>query len=267
MNAQAGNAGAKSFWTLGDYAGFAEITRPVSLTVLDAVQPLAGREVLDLACGSGNFAVPAAAAGAQVTAIDITPELLELGRAAAAQAGVEVDFRHGDVEALELAHNSFDSVVSVLGIVAAADHERAAAELLRVCRPGGSFALTAWTSAGLVGEMFALIARIAAPVGRRQRPVDWGEEADVRRIFASVEQWQFSRPSVIFRGESAEDFAQQMERCIPPLVMAKAMLGAQGRFAELHDELVALLERHGEQTDDGFTAAAEYLMAVGQAPA
>lgn len=252
-----------SFWTVGDYAGFAEMTRPASLMMLDAMAPQPGERVLDLACGAGNFAVPAAERGAVVTALDITPELLELACADAERAGVEIDFREGDVQSLPFPDDSFDHVASVLGIVAADNTELAVGEMLRVCRPGGTVAISAWTADGMIGQMFDLVAMamIGSP---RVRAIDWGAEDHVRRVFGEGISWNFSKPLVEFRGDSPEDLTERMVSCIPPLVMATRALGQRGGVEQFHADLQELFTRYGHATDDGFVSGGEHLLSCGK---
>ncbi len=146
----------RAMWALGNYSAVAtELIADLGPVLVEAVQIKSGDRVLDVAAGSGNVAIPAAAAGATVVASDLTPELLEVGRRLAAEAGVELSWEVGDAEALPYADGEFDAVLSCVGVMFAPHHQAAAEELVRVCRPGGTIGLIAWTPAGFIGQMFA----------------------------------------------------------------------------------------------------------------
>ena len=140
--------------------------------------------VLDVACGNGNATIPAAKTGATTTGLDLTPELLEAGREAAAEAGVEIDWVEGDAQDMPFDDASFDVVTSVFGCMFAPDQRRAAAEIARVLRPGGRMVVCAWTPEGNMGKMFMTVAahRPPPPEGF-QPPVLWGNEEHVRELF------------------------------------------------------------------------------------
>jgi SAM-dependent methyltransferase len=170
----------KATWMAGDFgliargyeAGAAEFVGRLGLTP--------GTRVLDVACGTGNLALPAARAGAAVTGVDIATNLLEQARGRAAAEGLPARFDEGDAEGLPYPDASFDAVISMFGVMFAPRPERAAAELLRVCRPGGRIALANWTPGGFVGRMFKVIAGHVPPPAGVPSPVLWGDEAKVR---------------------------------------------------------------------------------------
>ena len=171
-------------WALGDYASIAAKVIPdLGQVLIDAVGVRPGDNVLDVACGPGNAAIPAAKLGAHVTACDLTPELLAEARAAADDAGVEITCREGDAEALPFADASFDVVVSSVGVMFAPDHERAAGELLRVCKPSGRIGLANWTPKGFVGEMLSVMKPFAPPPPPGSQPPPlWGDTDHVRAL-------------------------------------------------------------------------------------
>jgi len=172
-------------WMAGD---FGVIARYAEAAEEDFVRRLAlssGVRVLDVACGTGNTAIPAAKAGANVTGVDIAPNLLEQARQRAHDAGVSADFREGDAEHLDFPDNSFDVIISVFGAMFAPRPERVAAELLRVCRSGGTIAMGNWTPTGFVGKMFALSAKHAPPPPGVPPPSLWGDEPTVRQRFGA----------------------------------------------------------------------------------
>ena len=144
-----------------------------------------GTTVLDVAAGSGNASLPAAEAGGVVTATDLTPELLEIGRRRAEQQGLHLTWEQADAEHLGCPADSFDVVLSCVGVMFAPFHQPVADELVRVTRPGGRIALANWTPAGFIGQLFAALKPYAAapPPGASPGPL-WGDEAHVRELFA-----------------------------------------------------------------------------------
>ncbi|GAA0742209.1 class I SAM-dependent methyltransferase [Dactylosporangium roseum] len=172
----------RAMWALGDYPAVAtEIIPELGTTLVKACGVGAGQRVLDVAAGSGNAAVPAALAGARVTASDLTPELLAAGRAA---APVPLEWVEGDAEALPFPDASYDVVMSCVGVMFAPRHRATADELVRVCRPGGTIGLINWTPSGFVGRMLAAMKPYAPPPPPgAQPPPLWGDEAHVRSLF------------------------------------------------------------------------------------
>lgn len=174
----------RALWALGSYSSVAEQVIPeLGAVLVDAVAPAPGDRLLDVATGSGNAALPAARAGATVVASDLTPELFDAGRSAAEAAGVDVTWEQGDAEALPYEDQSFDVVISCVGVMFAPHHERSASELLRVCRSGGRLGLLNWTPGGFIGRMFAAMKPYApAPPPGAQPPPLWGDEQHVRGL-------------------------------------------------------------------------------------
>lgn len=174
----------RAMWALGDYPAVAtDIIPELGPVVVAATGIGFGDDVLDVAAGSGNAAVPAALAGARVVASDLTPELFPAGREYAARSGVSVAWEEGDAEALPYAGNTFDAVISTVGVMFAPHHQAAADELIRVCRPGGRIGLIAWTPGGFIGEMFRTMKPYAAPAPAGALPPPlWGDEDHVRSL-------------------------------------------------------------------------------------
>src|SRR5688500_9762655 len=168
----------RATWAAGDYAAVAEqIDEVPPRDLLERVAIRPGEEVLDVATGTGNVALPAAAAGAQVIGLDITPELFDTARLRAAKKGVNVVWLEGDAEALPFDDESFDAVLSVFGVQFAPRHEVVAEELARVTRPGGRIGLVNWTPSGLIGELFKIMGRyLPAPPDYASPPPRWGDE-------------------------------------------------------------------------------------------
>ncbi len=260
--------GQKAMWTAGDYGEVAQRIVPVGEYVAERAGAAAGIELLDVATGTGNVSVPAAQAGAKVTGLDLTPKLLQEQRARAAAAGVEVELVEGDAEELPFADSSFDRVTSCFGVMFAPRQAVAAAELLRVARPGGRIVVAAWTPNGMVGRMFRASAPYMPPPPEGfVPPVMWGEEQHVRGLFEDSEvELAFELRTITFEGDSVEAWVEKDERILGPSVMAKAALEQQGRYDELRRDVSNLYEEFNEADDGSFRAPAEYLITVAQLP-
>ncbi|WP_193043605.1 class I SAM-dependent methyltransferase [Mycolicibacterium baixiangningiae] len=175
----------RAMWASGDYPKLAaDLVAPLGPVLVDALGIGTGDRVLDVAAGTGNAAIPAARTGAAVTASDLTPELLEHGRAVAEKEGVELEWREADAHSLPFGDNDFDAVMSCIGVMFAPYHQRAADELLRVCRPGGTIGLINWTPEGHIGRLFATMKPYMPPPPQGASPPPlWGREEHVRDLF------------------------------------------------------------------------------------
>ncbi len=178
----------RAMWASGDYPALAhDLIWSLGPRLVEAVAVQPGERVLDVAAGSGNAAIPAALRGADVVASDLTPELFGAGERRAREAGVELQWRPADAEALPFDDDSFDVTVSCLGVMFAPHHERSAAEVLRVTRPGGRIGLLSWTPQGFIGRMFATMKPFNAPLPLGARPAPlWGDESHVRALFGDA---------------------------------------------------------------------------------
>ncbi len=256
--------GQRKMWSLGDYPDIARMIEEVAETVVERVGAGPGENLLDVATGSGNVALAAAKAGASVTGLDLTPELLQAARTRAQDAGVEVRFIEGDAEELPFESGSFDRVTSCFGVMFAPRHERAAQELARVARPGATIVFTAWTPEGLNGRLFEMVASYMPPPPPELDPPDmWGNEDHVRSLFEDAgAKLTFERRTVLFRHDSPESWLEYNERVLGPTIMARAVLEPQGRWDELKGEVLALYRDSNEATDGSFSAPAEYLLTL-----
>ena len=261
--------GQKMMWASGNYPEVARRIEGVAQVLVERVGAAPGLEMLDVATGSGNVAIAAAGAGAKVTGLDLTPELLDAARRRAADAKLGVRFIEGDAEELPFEKDSFDRVTSCFGVIFAPRHERAAGELTRVARPGATIAVTAWTPQGLVGRTFKTVSRhMPAPPPGLEPPVMWGEEDHVRSLFAdSGAELSFERRTVSFSHDSPESWVEHDERILGPAIMAKAALEPQGRYDELREDMMRLYRESNEADDGSFRARAEYLLTVARMPA
>jgi SAM-dependent methyltransferase len=189
----------KSAWMAGDFGQVAQYAAKSAAEFVDRIGVKPGSRILDVACGTGNTAVPAARAGGVVTGVDIATNLLEQARKRAAAENLKIQFDEGDAEQLPYGNGEFDIVISMFGAMFAPRPERVAAELLRVCRSGGSIAMANWTPDGFVGKSFQLTAKFAPPPPGIPPPVLWGDEATVRQRFANgVSKLTLTRQRVNF---------------------------------------------------------------------
>src|SRR3954464_11244406 len=174
---------AHKTWAAGDFANIADLIWPVGARLVEDIGVEPGMRGVDLACGSGNAAIPAAVAGGKTTGLDITPELFDAGRRRASDAGVEIEWVQGDCEDLPFEDDSFDRVLSTFGIMFAPRHGVAAAEAARVLVPGGVLGFCNWSPTGMIGEMFKLIGSyMPPPPSFASPPPLWGTEAHVREL-------------------------------------------------------------------------------------
>ena len=256
---------ARAMWAMGDYPSIVHRIAGAGTAAVEAAQVSEGDTVLDLACGSGNATIPAAKAGAETTGLDLTPELLEAGRANAADAGVEIDWVEGDAEQLPFENASFDAVLSVFGCMFAPDHAKTASEIARVLEPGGRIAICAWTPEGNVGRFFMTVAKhMPPPPEGFQPPILWGTEDHARELFGGTGvDLEFERTSVEFVAPSMQDFYDEYERALPPIVAAKALLEPQGKWDPLRDEVVELYESMNVADDGSYRQPAEFLLIKG----
>lgn len=246
-------AGIRATWLAGD---FGAIARYESATGDDLVRHLgtgAGERVLDVACGAGNVALAAARAGATVTGLDFAPYLLAQARTRAASEGLAIRFDEGDAEALPYADGAFDLVTSAFGVMFAPRPELAAAELLRVCRPGGRIALLNWTPRSFVGQLFLLVCRYAPLPPQIAPPVLWGVEERVRGYLGGgIAGWQVTPrvcPLVFPFGPVAT--AELYRAKIGAIQRAYAGLDLDGQAA-LRRDLVAFFAENN-RAGDGMT--------------
>jgi SAM-dependent methyltransferase len=251
-------------WASGDYPQIAELVTDVGERVVERAAIDAGAEVLDVAAGSGNAAIPAARSGARVIASDLTPELFDAGRRRAADAGVEIEWVAADAEDLPFGDARFDHVVSSLGVQFAPRHEVVAAELVRVCRPGGTITLGNWAADGYIGRFWtAMGPYLPAPPEYASPPPGWGRVDHVERLFADHPvDLRFERETMHFEAESPQAFIDLFADSYGPLLQARQALIADGRWPALREELVALSIESNVAADGGFRAPSDYLVIV-----
>ena len=258
-------AAARTMWARGDYHRFAtQLCWELGPVVVDAAGIGPGMRVLDVAAGTGNVAVRAAEAGAEVVASDLTPENLAAGRAAAETAGVDLAWVEADAEALPFPDDAFDVVTSSLGAMFAPDHRAVARELLRVCRPGGTIALASFTPEGAAGDFFATLGRHAPPPPG-EPPLLWGTPEHVRELLGAAASLTCERRTYVERlpGGPA-DYAAFFRATFGPLIaLRESLAGDPSRLAALDRDLDAYAERANAGPPGGPVACPyEYLLAV-----
>ncbi|MEV3904006.1 class I SAM-dependent methyltransferase [Mycobacterium sp. NPDC050551] len=257
----------RALWASGDYpAVAAELIPSLGPALVRACAVRPGERVLDVAAGSGNAAIPAAAAGATVTAGDLAPELFDAGRRIAAERGVELEWVEADAEALPFADGAFDVVMSCVGAMFAPHHETTAGELVRVLRPGGRIGMINWTPSGFVGQLFATMKPYAAPPppGAGSPPM-WGDEAHVRNLFGDrVTGWTFERATVVLdHCTSPAQFREYWKRHYGPTIATYAYnAGAPDRVDALDRDFLRFLVGANRGDGDRAVWEAEYLIAT-----
>jgi SAM-dependent methyltransferase len=255
----------RGVWAAGDYAAVARhIDEAPPLDLLSRVDVRPGHDVLDVATGTGNVALKAAAAGATVSGLDLTPELFETARTRAQQLRVAVDWVEGDAEQLPFAGASFDRVLSAFGVQFAPRHEVVADELVRVLRPGGVIGVVNWTPSGVIGRVLRIIgAYLPPPPAYASSPALWGDEDHVRGLLdGSGLTVAFHRGHNPWRFPSAAAWIEFMETSYGPMLKAREKLSADGSWADCRDELSELATRENRATDGTLLLPAEYLVAV-----
>jgi SAM-dependent methyltransferase len=253
-----------AMWALGDYHAVAtEVIADLGPTLVRAAGIGPGQHVLDVAAGAGNVAIPAAAAGAHVVATDLTPELVDQGVADSATGEVAIDWRVADAEHLPFDDDAFDVVTSCVGVMFAPHHQQAADELVRVCRPGGTVALIAWTPGGFIGQMFAAMKPfVPAPPPGAQPPPLWGDVEHVRALLGDRVSDLTAHQQVLRVDRLAEPtaFREYFKTNYGPTIAAyRGLADDPARTAELDQVLVDLAERF--RSPDG-SVEWEYLLVI-----
>jgi ubiquinone/menaquinone biosynthesis C-methylase UbiE len=252
----------QAMWASGDFAVIGATLQIVGELLTEAADVRATHRVLDVAAGNGNATLAAARRFANVTSTDYVPALLERGRRRAdAEGFANITFEVADAEALPYADATFDVVLSTFGVMFAPDHQRAAAELMRVCKPGGRIGLANWTPTGFLGDLFRLIPRYVPPTPGVQSPVLWGTDAHVRDLFPEAAAIEHTTRMFAFRYRSPEHWVEVFRTFYGPTHMAFLALDADGQAA-LEAGLIALLRDADRGDGPGLVIDAEYLETV-----
>lgn len=249
-------------WATGDYAMIGTQILIVSELLIEAVDPRSSERILDVATGTGNAALAAARRNCDAVGVDYVPALLERGRRRADAEGLTVDFRVGDAEALPFPDASFDVVVSVFGAMFAPDQRRTAAELLRVCRPGGRIGLVSHTPEGFIGQLFRTNARHVPPPVGLDPPVLWGTEGRIHELFGDgIRSLRAERQAYTFRYRSPRAYLDYWRTYYGPTIKAFEALDPPGQAA-LDADVLDLVGRFNRADDGTMVVPSEYLEVV-----
>lgn len=249
-------------WSAGDYAVVGTTLQVVGENLCEALDLRAGERVLDVAAGNGNATLAAARRWCDVVSTDYVPALLERGRARANAEGLPLTFEHADAENLPYASHSFNVAMSTFGVMFTPDQDKAAAEMMRVCKPGGRIGLANWTPASLVGELFKIIGRYLPPAAGIKSPALWGTEDRLHELFAErLDHISIERKHFIFRYRNAAHWLDVFRTFYGPMHKAFGALDIEHR-ASLAEDLTALAERFNRATDGTLVAPSEYLEVV-----
>lgn len=249
-------------WSAGDYAVVGTTLQIVGESLCEALDLRAGERVLDVAAGNGNATLAAARRWCDVVSTDYVPTLLERGRARASAEGLHVQFEHADAENLPYTDHSFDVVMSTFGVMFTPDQNKAAAELMRACKPGGRIGLANWTPTSFIGELFKLIGKYLPPAAGVKSPALWGTEARLRELFGDrLDSIAIERRDFVFRYHSAAHWLEVFRTFYGPMHKAFAALDTTKQEA-LAADLIALAEKFNRATDGTLVAPSEYVEVV-----
>jgi SAM-dependent methyltransferase len=259
---------ARTTWATGDYDAMMrqEQLYEVGARLVHHAGIRRGEVVLDVACGTGNAAIPAAATGAEVTGVDLTPRMLEGAQRRAADAGVDADWIEGDAEDLPFEDGHFDVVLSAFGCMFAPRHDVVADELARVLRPGGRLAVCSWTPEGAIGDFFRTVGAHLPPMPDIVDPPPLcGDEQHVRELFDGTGiELEFVRESWDIGHDSAASAVECYTTAFGPVVEARRLAEAEGRWPQLRKDMLALFDRLDGSGKKRVVFPAEYLVAIGR---
>ncbi len=247
-------------WASGDYAVIGTTLQIVGEQLCETIGLRPGSQVLDVAAGNGNATLAAARRFCSVTSTDYVPALLERGRERAAAERQSIRFQVEDAEKLSFRDASFDVVLSTFGVMFVADHARAAREMLRVCRPGGTIAMANWTPEGFIGQLFRIIGRHVPPPPGAKSPALWGTEAALREMFGPAADTITLHPrSFTFRYRSADHFLETFRTWYGPTHKAFAAAADPDALAA---DIKALIDSMNTASDGTMAVPAAYVDAV-----
>jgi ubiquinone/menaquinone biosynthesis C-methylase UbiE len=252
----------QSAWSSGDYAVVGTTLQIVGEELCEALDLRAGQSVLDVAAGNGNASLAAARRWCDVTSTDYVPALLDRGKARAAADGLKIEFEVADAEALPFHDNTFDAVVSTYGVMFTPNQEKAAAEMLRVCKRRGKIGLANWTPAGFVGQMFKTFGKYLPPQFGLKSPALWGMRERLKTLFADGAASIRAKPrDFVFRYRSSEHFIDVFERYYGPMLKAFEAID-EVKQKGLKSDLHALIARMNKSNDSTMVVPSEYLEVV-----
>jgi ubiquinone/menaquinone biosynthesis C-methylase UbiE len=249
-------------WSSGNYAIVGATLQIVGEELCEALDLKAGSKVLDVAAGNGMASLAAARRWCDVTSTDYVPALLERGQARAAAEGWPIEFREADAENLPFDDNSFDTVLSTFGVMFTPNQDRAAAELMRVCKPKGQIGLANWTPEGFIGQVFKTLGKYLPPPAGTKSPALWGTSARLTEMFdADARSIRAESRLFKFRYRSPAHFLDVFKTYYGPVLKAFAAL-EPAKQEELHNDLHALIVRMNRSGDSTMVVPSEYLEVV-----
>jgi SAM-dependent methyltransferase len=232
----------QTVWSAGDYAVIGTRLQIVGETLCEAADLRAGQSVIDVAAGNGNATLAAARRGCDVVSTDYVPELLERGRARAVADGLDARFERADAENLPYPDDTFDVALSTFGVMFCPDQAKAAAELARVCKPGGRIGLANWTPDSFIGEMFRVVGRYVPPPAGLKSPLLWGTTERLRELFPG-HRLEAATRHYNFRYRSPQHWLETFRSYYGPTLKAFAAIDEAARHG-LREELEALARKH-----------------------
>jgi ubiquinone/menaquinone biosynthesis C-methylase UbiE len=248
-------------WATGNYGVVGTTLQIVGESLCEAIDLHSGSRVLDVAAGNGNATLAAAHRWCEVTSTDYVPALLEAGRKRAEAEGLTITFQEADAENLPFPDNSFDAVLSTFGVMFTPDQQKAAAELVRVCKPGGKIGLANWTPEGYIGQLFKTIGKYVPPAPGMKSPALWGTPARIEELFGAAGKIQTASRIFTFRYLSPQHFIEVFRTYYGPMNKTFAALDAEKQAAFTQD-LLGLMERMNRSGDATLVIPAEYLEIV-----
>jgi ubiquinone/menaquinone biosynthesis C-methylase UbiE len=248
-------------WASGDYSVIGARLQIVGESLCEALDLRSGEKVLDIAAGNGNATLAAARRWAEVTSTDYVPELLERGRERAMANGLSVEFQQADAEALPFKDASFDVIVSTFGVMFTPDQDKAATEMLRVCRPGGRIGMANWTPESFIGQVFKTIGQHIPPMPGVRSPALWGTKARLEEMFGGQASIEATSRMYNFRYRSPAHWLEVFRTWYGPVHKAFEALPQPGKTA-LEEDFLALIDRFNRAKDGTMVVPAEYLEVV-----
>ena len=249
-------------WSSGDYAVIGTTLQIVGEELCEALDVRSGQKVLDIAAGNGNASLAAARRWCDVVATDYVPALLERARERANAERLDIEFREADAEALPFPDGTFDVVMSTFGVMFTPDQERAAAEMLRVCKPGGKIGLANWTPAGFIGQIFKTIGKHVPPAAGAKSPALWGTPARIAELFEPhATPLASQQRSFVFRYRSPEHWLEVFKTFYGPVLKTFAAL-QPGAQAALQRDVMAVIDQFNRSGDGSMVVPSEYLEIV-----
>jgi ubiquinone/menaquinone biosynthesis C-methylase UbiE len=249
-------------WSSGDYAVVGTTLQIVGEELCEALDLRAGQKVLDIAAGNGNVSLAAARRWCDVVATDYVPALLERARERAAAERLPIEFREADAEALSFPDGSFDAVVSTFGVMFTPDQDRAAAEMVRVCKRGGKIGLANWTPEGFVGQLFKTIGKHVPPPPGAKSPALWGTRARIAELFEPhVTSVKSAQRNFMFRYRTPAHWLEVFKTYYGPVLRTFAALEPDAQEA-LRLDLMALIDQFNRSGDGSMVVPGEYLEIV-----